>query len=79
MQPVADVYEIEIGGGEIMDKEKRIQEIDGKISGLSKDSQYASNLQEKMEINNKLVTLVKEWERLTGQKRPGAQNLVGYN
>ena len=62
-----------------MDKVKRIQKIDSKISGLLKDASYASNLQEKMEINGKLVAFVKEWEGLTGQKRPGAQNLVGYN
>ena len=61
-----------------MDKEKRIQEIDSKISGLLKDFPYATNFQDKQEINDKLVKLVKEWEGLTGQKRPGAHKLVGY-
>ena len=62
-----------------MDKDKRIQEIDSKISGLLRTVQYASNFQDKKEINDKLLVLVKEWEGLTGQRRPGAQSLVGYS
>lgn len=61
-----------------MDKEKRIGEINAKISGLLKDAQYAGNFDEKRNINDKLLELVIEWEALTGEIRPGAQDLVGY-
>ena len=61
-----------------MNKEKRIDEINAKISNLLKDAQYAGNFDEKRSINDKLLELVIEWEALTGEIRPSAQSLVGY-
>jgi hypothetical protein len=66
------------GGGELMDKKQRINEINDKINKLLKDAQYADSFDEKRNVNDKLLELVIEWEALTGEIRPSAQNLVGY-
>lgn len=58
-----------------MSKEQRMRDILESVQAYQQQMSYASDLAEKYRILEKMKDLAKEWERLTGQRMSGTENL----